>query len=160
MVITRETDYAMRCTLFLSRHQEDVKMLEAVATEMAIPKSFLAKIVQKLAKAGVVESFRGAKGGIRLSRAPEEISLLDVIEAVQGPVAMNRCAVDKTTCSLSCSCVVHPVWTQLRKEMEQRLKAINFRSLMGNPSFRDGLRWKRKHGSLGACTVNPLRRRK
>lgn len=126
MVITRETDYAIRCVLYLSWKQGHLTMVDEIAREMTIPKSFLAKIVQKLTRANLIKSFRGVKGGFQLARKPEEISLLDVIEVMQGPVAMNRCAVDKTLCSLSCSCVVHPVWVELRKKTEEYLRHANF----------------------------------
>ena len=129
MEITRETDYAIRCILYLTEKQDQLAVVEAIAQEMAIPKSFLAKIVQKLSRSHLLKSFRGVKGGLRLARKPESISLLDVIEAMQGPAASNKCAVDKAQCNLSYSCVVHPVWAELRKQTEAYLRQINFRDL-------------------------------
>src|SRR5512135_1502464 len=98
MQITRETDYAIRCVYYLAGKKSGVTMVDEISKEMNIPKSFLAKILQKLAKASLVKSYRGVKGGFELSRAPEEISLLGVIEAIQGPVAMNICALDSSLC--------------------------------------------------------------
>ena len=94
-MITRKTDYAIRCVLHLAEAGKDVLMVNEIAKEQDIPKSFLAKILQKLAKAGIVESLRGVKGGFRLAKKPEDISLLDVVELMEGPVAMNVCAADK-----------------------------------------------------------------
>ncbi|MBI5213884.1 MAG: Rrf2 family transcriptional regulator [Nitrospirae bacterium] len=126
MQITRETDYAIRCVYYLARRPDEVTMVEEIAREMSIPKSFLAKIVQKLVKAKIVKSYRGVKGGFQLSGSPDDISIYDVIEAVEGPVAMNVCAVDKKQCGFSAKCKVHPVWVELRKEVEQRLKSKKF----------------------------------
>jgi Rrf2 family protein len=100
-----------------------------IAKPMRIPKSFLAKILQKLLKAGLVESSRGINGGFQLAKSPKEISLLDVIEAIEGPVAMNSCAIDKKLCKLSNTCSVHPIWVEIRKEVEKRLMKEDFAKL-------------------------------
>lgn len=126
MKITRETDYAIRCVYFLTMNRNRVTMVDEISRGMSTPKSFLAKILQKLVRTGIVKSHRGVKGGFELARMPEDISLLDVIEAVQGPVAMNVCALDKKFCSLSSSCVIHPVWVEVRKEVEEILKKKKF----------------------------------
>ncbi|GER94379.1 Rrf2 family transcriptional regulator [hot springs metagenome] len=126
MEITRETDYAIRCVLYLSERPDDVVMVEEIAKAKSIPKSFLSKILQKLVKADIVKSYRGVKGGFQIAKDPMKINLLNVIEAIEGSVAMNRCAVNKNKCSLSCKCTVHPIWTNLRKDMERRLKKISF----------------------------------
>lgn len=126
MEITRETDYAIRCVYYLAKRPDEVTMVDEIAREMCIPKSFLAKIVQKLAKANILQSYRGVKGGFQLAMNPKDVSVYDVIYAIEGPVAMNVCAVDKKQCSLSAKCKVHPVWVELRKEVEQRLKSKKF----------------------------------
>jgi Rrf2 family protein len=126
MQITRETDYAIRCVHFLSSRHDRTLIVDRIAEQMCIPKTFLAKILQKLVKAGIVKSFRGAKGGCQLTRGPEDITLLDVIEAIQGPVAMNACALDSSVCGLSSKCSVHPVWIEVRKEVEAILRKKNF----------------------------------
>ncbi len=130
MQITREADYAIRCVLHLSESEGEIVMVNEIAKARKIPRSFLAKILQRLAKAGIIKSFRGVNGGYQLAKSPEKINLLDVIEAIDGPVAMNRCAIDRRMCSLSDECVVHPVWVELRKETERRLRKIDFRRLM------------------------------
>jgi Rrf2 family protein len=129
MQIRRETDYAIRCVLHLSQSPDQVIMVNEIARSRRIPRSFLSKILQKLAKAGIVESLRGVKGGFRLTRRPEDISLLDVIEAIEGPVAMNHCAINRRLCSLSKSCSVHPVWIVVREKVEGILREHNFARL-------------------------------
>lgn len=129
MQITRETDYAVRCVQYLCKNIDEVKMVDEIASEMKIPKSFLAKILQKLTKAKIVRSFRGVKGGFVLSRKPKDINLWDVIQVTEGPVAINVCVVDKRACGFSKTCSVHPVWVSLREEIKQKLSSINFETL-------------------------------
>ncbi len=130
MEITRETDYAIRCVLHLSEAPNNVIMVDEIAKAKSIPKSFLSKILQKLAKANIVKSYRGVKGGFQIAKAPREINLLDVIDAIEGPVAMNRCAVNRKVCSLSCNCAVHPIWVDLRKDVEKKLRKTDFAKLI------------------------------
>jgi Rrf2 family protein len=61
-------------------------------------------------------------GGFQLARKPSDINLLSILEAVQGPAGINVCAIDSKRCEMSKSCTVHPVWVEVRKEVERRLK--------------------------------------
>lgn len=130
MQITRQADYAVRCVFYLSQKLNEVTMIDEIAKKMSTPRSFLAKILQRLVKAGVVKSFRGVKGGFQLAKKPSEISLLEVVEAIDGVLGMNICAVDKKRCSLSGTCCIHPVWVDLKKEVEKRLKKKTFAQLI------------------------------
>lgn len=114
----------------MAKRYGETVMVNEIAAHRDIPKSFLAKILQTLAKAGIVESLRGVQGGFRLARKPSDISLLDVVQAMEGPVAMNICAVDKKKCSFSSTCVVHPVWVDIRKDVEDRLRQWDFAKLL------------------------------
>jgi Rrf2 family protein len=127
--IRRETDYAIRCIYYLSGHEGEVIMVDEISREMKIPKSFLAKILQKLSKAEIVKSYVGVKGGFYLARKPSRVSLYDVIVAIEGPVTMNRCTISNKSCSLSGTCRVHPIWINVRREVEEILKKSNFQSL-------------------------------
>ena len=129
MEITRETDYAIRCVLYLSGKREEITMIDEIASEMEVPRSFLAKILQKLARASLVKSFRGVKGGFQLARTPARISLLDVVEAIEGEVAMNVCALDQSLCGRSNACPVHPAWVEIRKDFRKVLGKYNFEKL-------------------------------
>ena len=122
MLVTRETDYAVRCVLYLAQTDDQVANVSIVSRMMHIPKTFLAKIFQKLTKAGMLESIRGMNGGFRLVKKPSAISLLDIMKAIQGPVGINVCAVNSKKCRRSTICSVHPVWVELRKEVDQRLQ--------------------------------------
>ncbi|HEX9022034.1 MAG TPA: Rrf2 family transcriptional regulator [Nitrospirota bacterium] len=122
MLITKETDYAVRCILYLAQADAQIANVTEVSRKMHIPKTFLAKIFQRLARAGLVESSRGMNGGFRLSKPPSVISLLDIMEAIQGGSCINVCAVDSKKCRRSAVCSVHPVWVNLREEVNRRLQ--------------------------------------
>jgi Rrf2 family protein len=130
MYITREADYAVRCILALSKERDRTISASEISRSMDIPKSFLAKILRRLSWKGLVKSTQGVRGGFQLSKRPREINLLEVIEAVQGPSSMNRCAIDKRVCHRSDTCAVHPIWVKLRIEIEGRLKRENFEKLV------------------------------
>ena len=122
MLVTREMDYAVRCILYLAQDEDHISNVTEVSRKMHIPKTFLAKIFQRLAKAGLVESVRGMNGGFRLSKKPSAISLLDIMEAIQGSSCINVCAVDSRKCKRSSTCAVHPFWVKLRKEVDLRMR--------------------------------------
>ena len=131
MYVTRKGDYAIRCVLFLSREAGRIISANEISQSASIPKSFLAKILQRLSRTGIVRSTQGIAGGFQLARPPDEINLLDVIKAVQGPSALNMCAIDRHKCNLSSTCVIHPIWVQIMEEMEERLRKETFAKLIG-----------------------------
>ncbi|TAN45818.1 MAG: Rrf2 family transcriptional regulator [Nitrospirae bacterium] len=132
MEITRETDYAIRCVLYLSKKNGAVVMVEEISKEMSIPKSFLSKILQKLAKKDLVKSFRGVRGGFQLALHPSRISLLEVIEAIQGHLFINRCAAEENICTRSGYCTVHPLWNEVGECLENKLREYDFERLSGD----------------------------
>ena len=130
MMISRETDYAVRCVLHLARTPGRIAMISEIARACEVPRSFLAKILQRLARAGVVRSHRGAGGGFQLVRNAGELSLRDVVEIMQGPVALNTCAVAKDRCSRSGECIVHPVWIRASADVGKLLEKYTFQKLL------------------------------
>jgi Rrf2 family protein len=127
--IRRETDYAIRCIYYLAGKEKEITMVDEIAREMSVPKSFLAKILQRLSRADLVKSYVGVQGGFSLTKNPKRISLFDVILAIEGPVAMNKCTVNKKSCSLSSTCRIHPIWVQVRKDIEKVLKKSTFAAI-------------------------------
>lgn len=127
--IRRETDYAIRCIYYLAGKEKGATMVDEIAREMSVPKSFLAKILQRLSRADLVKSYVGVQGGFSLTKKPDQISLYDVILAIEGPVAMNKCTVNKKSCSLSSTCKIHPIWIQVRKDIEKVLKKSTFAAI-------------------------------
>jgi len=130
MLITRETDYAVRTVLYLAGERDRIANVTEVAQAMHIPKSFLAKILQRLTKNNILISTRGVKGGFRLAKKPSEISLLDIMMSIQGAATINLCVIESKKCRLSTTCSVHPVWVDIRKEVEKRLQKHTIAALM------------------------------
>jgi Rrf2 family protein len=130
MLVTRETDYAVRTVLYLARNKDRLISVTEIADAMQIPKSFLAKLLQRLVKSNLLKSSRGVNGGFQLARKPSEVTLLMIMEAMQGPAGINICAIDSMRCSLSSSCSIHPVWVDIRKEVEKRLNKVTIAKLI------------------------------
>lgn len=126
MRINRETDYAIRCILHMSREPQKMHMIADISQAQDVPRSFLAKILQRLARADIVSSTRGVKGGFILNRKPSEITLLDIIETIQGPLAINSCVMDNKSCARKSHCSVHPVWTEIKDFLADKLREYDF----------------------------------
>lgn len=126
MQITRQADYAVRAVLYLANLGEDQRAAtNQIAKEQQIPHSFLAKIVSQLSVAGLLQTSRGARGGVSLARTPDEISLLEVIEAIDGPILLNEC-VGNGTCSFGDDCPIKPIWCDAQAELVDRLRKTTF----------------------------------
>jgi Rrf2 family protein len=138
MQVTKEADYAVRCVLHLaSMHGSPVPVGE-IERAQDVPRQFAAKILQKLARAGLVKSVRGVNGGFMLTRAPKDISLLDVYEASSGPLCLNICVANKKSCDRSGSCPVHPVWVELSAELRASMGEWDFERLLGRGKKKRG----------------------
>lgn len=130
--ISRKGDYAIRGMVYLATQPADkVSLLSDIAAEMEIPQMFLAKIFQQFNKSGLVKSYRGAGGGFQLGRPAENISLLEIVEAVEGPIVPNRCIMAKGMCSRDATCTVHPVWKEVQKSMRDILSKVTLKHLAG-----------------------------
>lgn len=131
MQITRQADYAIRAVRYLSRQEENQRSATStVAREMKIPPSFLAKIISQLSIAGLLHTSRGARGGVTLARDPEDISLLDVVEAIDGPILLNECVGDPGNCDFAEECAMHPIWQEAQETLVKRLRETTFASLI------------------------------
>ncbi|HAS52909.1 MAG: hypothetical protein A2X56_12865 [Nitrospirae bacterium GWC2_57_13] len=130
MQITREGDYGIRSVLYLARQPlKKVSFVNEISEEYKIPRSFLAKILQKLVKAKLIRSYRGVKGGFSLARPAKEISMLDVLEAIEGRLALNICVMERKKCNFSKQCSVHGVWMTAQSKVVDVLKKANFDDL-------------------------------
>jgi Rrf2 family protein len=130
MQITRQADYAARAILYLARVGKGERIATSqVAKEQKIPPSFLAKIISQLSIAGLLHTSRGARGGISLSRDPEQITLLEVIEAIDGPIQLNMCIERGGVCQYEENCPLQPVWCDAQGELVTRLRSTNFGQL-------------------------------
>lgn len=129
MQLTRQADYAVRIVLDLTGHPRRQSRATDISRRQRVPAPFLRKIVQTLARTGFVQTVRGADGGVRLVRDPAGITLRQVIEAVEGPVRLNRCLVRRGECALDRICPVHPVWQHIQDVVTRELDAVTFAQL-------------------------------
>jgi Rrf2 family protein len=131
MQITKQADYAVRAVLYLAGLSDGRRApTSQIARDQKIPPSFLAKIVSQLSVAGMVQTSRGARGGVTLARDPGEITLLEVIEAIDGPIALNECVTDAAICSFGPGCAVRDVWCEAQARLVKDLSGTSFGALM------------------------------
>ncbi len=130
MQITRQADYAVRAVLHLARSGDQRTATSSIAEEQKIPPSFLAKIISQLSIAGLLHTSRGARGGVTLAREAKDITLLEVIEAIDGPIQLNECVGNNGSCSFEGECPLRPVWCDAQDELVNKLKSTNFFSLL------------------------------
>jgi Rrf2 family protein len=128
MQITRQADYAVRAVYHLSKLESgDRAATSQIAQEQQIPPSFLAKIVSQLSVAGLLQTSRGARGGVSLAKSPVDISLLEVVEAIDGPILLNVCVTGNgKNCYFGESCPIAPIWCDAQTELVARLNESTF----------------------------------
>ena len=132
MELTRKGEYAIRGIVYLAAQPPDqVCLLSDIAAAVDVPQTFLAKIFQQFSKIGLVRSYRGTGGGFVLGRTPEKISLLEVVEAVEGSILPNRCVTSDDECDRSGSCKVHPVWVKVQEQVRDILAKVSLKELAG-----------------------------
>lgn len=126
MQITRQADYAIRAILYLAHLGPDEKASTSqIAEEKDIPLSFLAKIIAQLSVAGLLQTMRGARGGVTLARPAKDINLLEVVEAIDGPIQINECVNDSYQCSQH-GCPMRGIWQDTQADLVNRLRNSTF----------------------------------
>lgn len=127
MHITLESGYALRIVLFLLQRGERTDASQ-IARETGVTLRFALKILRKLVAAGLVKSFKGALGGYEPAKSPEEISMRDVIEAIEGVYCLNRCLNPEVGCSRSMedSCPIHRAFGRISETVRQMLEEQTF----------------------------------
>jgi len=123
MEITLATEYAIRAMLYLAKQPtESITRTSEISKEGEIPLPFLQKIIGLLSKAKLVIPVRGIKGGIKLGKPPLEITLLEIIETVEGRIYFNKCFYEPDFCNKTSWCPVHKVWSEAQKLVRDHLK--------------------------------------
>ena len=128
--ISRAADYAIRGVLYLTmKPRYKFVLLDEISERQNIPRSFLTKIFMSLSKSGIVDSRRGYKGGFMLAKSPDDITILDIIESIEGTVSINQCVNFSGTCDRENFCPVREVWKKTQKEIFNILKGTSMQSL-------------------------------
>ena len=138
MQLTQAADYSFRVILYLSHLKPgEIATAKTIAEHEEIPMRYLLKIIRSLVKSGILNSYRGIEGGYGIAKTPDQINFLDVIEAVDGPIQINRCLEDKSYCSKHwCeSCPVHQAFNTIQANLISDLKSYNIAVLLKEKSI-------------------------
>jgi FeS assembly SUF system regulator len=125
--ITKLTDYAVvvLASMVGTIDRDDVLAARDVAEKTGIPQPTVSKVLKQLARAGLVTSARGKHGGYRLARQPKQISVAEIINAVEGPIALTECSTEATsTCELEGSCPMEANWVRINVAIRRALEEI------------------------------------
>lgn len=148
MQITRAGEYGVLGLMNLARRRPGQKaMLDEVSESERIPKSFLAKIFQDLVKAGLVKSVRGAGGGFALVRPPAEISVLEIIEAIEGKIVFQRCKQLKPDCEHAGGCALCGLFEQAQDGVKDVLLRTSLNDLIRQQDTIDMARRLKSHAN-------------
>ncbi len=130
MQLTLAGEYAIRTMIHLAENADnELITISEIATEQQIPDKFLRKIIIKLCRAGLIKTYRGNGGGITFAKDPDDITPLEIIQAIEGPLALNKCLIDKAFCSNTRWCSVHTLWCDLQTLMRQKLASKSIKQL-------------------------------
>ena len=125
MRLSTKGRYGVRAMFDLAMHSgEGAIALKSVAQREHISEKYLEHLFASLKKAGLIHSIRGAQGGYRLARSPEDITLGDIIRVLEGPIAPTECVVDdvgKEQCDRSSECIMRSVWCRVKDEINDTL---------------------------------------
>ncbi len=122
MLITRQADYAVRIVIYLAQHYGKTLTAGVLAEKTNVPKSFLPRIVSTLSNRRIVVTEKGKKGGVKLAKPPEEITVYEVIEAIDGTPFMNVCVDREDVCPYTSFCKMHELWKELQEHIVSKLK--------------------------------------
>ena len=139
-VFRRHTDYALRAALCLAGATNPGHLsVRQISKKTEIPYPITCKLMQKLSRAGLAEGILGLHGGYALTRPPREISVLDIIHAVQGPLRLNKCIKPKKPCSRQTDCPVHTLLVNVQNDMDNRLQKTSLGDLLNSFGRPDGI---------------------
>ena len=141
MRLNQATDYAFRMVLYLATCPEGTKITgAALAEKQNIPERFLLKIMRSLTAADIMKSYRGVEGGFALQRDPKDITLYDVIDAVEGQTQLQRCLADPDACTRGCGgmCSLYNAFEEIQNDLAAKLKSVNFADLAAKEMAMSG----------------------
>ena len=129
--ITNQADYALRAMLYLARLGVGKRVPSSViAEEMNMSRIFLSRINTQLVNAGLLTTWRGARGGVALTKPASEITVYDVLTAVDGPIQLMGCLDDQKFCSFSETCQLYKFWMRTKDVLAQQLKSTTLQDLV------------------------------
>ncbi|MCF7824000.1 MAG: Rrf2 family transcriptional regulator [Candidatus Marinimicrobia bacterium] len=128
--LTKAGEYGLRAIRYLVETGDQKRVsIGDISVDKNIPEPFLRKLFKPLVQQGIINSTRGVSGGVRLARAPEEITVLEVVEALEGPLALNECLLVDNACEFMSECGMHDIWDEAQAAMARVLKSKNLTQL-------------------------------
>jgi FeS assembly SUF system regulator len=131
--VTKLTDYATVVLATLAGAPGRVHSASELAESAGLELPTVSKVLKPLAHAGLVESFRGANGGYRLARAAADISLIEVVEAIEGPFGMTECSGEHSSCELESHCGVRGNWRHINDVVADALRSVSLAQMLAPP---------------------------
>jgi Rrf2 family protein len=131
MELSRVTDYGVRAVMYLSV-AKGLSRTQDVSEAMHVPKAYLSKVLQELGRRDIVRLKPGVKGGVCLVPDPANLTLLEVVEAMEGHLAFTRCSYAPGECSFETWCPVHKFWMELQQLVVDHLGSITFAEFASN----------------------------
>lgn len=140
--VTKLTDYATVVLTALAARPGDVLSAAELAEYAGLEMPTVAKVLKPLAQAGLVEGFRGTNGGYRLLRPAGVINLVEIVEAMEGPLGMTECSVHAGACGIEQSCGVRANWRRINDVVADALRGVTLADMLApvSPSSHDGAR--------------------
>jgi FeS assembly SUF system regulator len=129
--VTKLTDYATVVMTVLAARPGEVLSAPELAEQAGLEVPTVAKVLKPLAAAGLVAGFRGANGGYRLARAAADINLVEIVEAMEGPLAMTECSVHDGQCGIEASCGVRANWRRINDVVADALRGVSLAQMLG-----------------------------
>lgn len=156
MTLGSKGDYSVRAVLDLARsYGVSRRKAREISDKMDIPPKYLPQVLGDLIRAGLVESVAGPDGGYSLARRPQEISLLEVVEAAEGPIRNTKCLMRGGPCHWEDACSLHAAWAEAQDKMVVQLAKTSFAQL----ARQDAAQEKRKGGVVSGPLATTTNRR-
>lgn len=140
-MITNKTEYALRALGYLAARPQVMVKSSEIALQQKIPPKFLPQILNDLCRAGILDTVRGSKGGVRLKKNPKDVKIGQVVEAIQGPLRFFPCVEEAFFCSLRNRCSLKPVWSEAHKGVLKTLNKFRLKDIIVRERIK---RFKRK----------------
>ena len=132
--VTKLTDYATVVLTVLASDPDTVASAAGLAERAGLETPTVAKLLKPLAHAGLVEAFRGVNGGYRLARDAGDISLVEIVEAIEGPLGMTECSVHAGACGIEHSCKVRASWRRINDVVADALRGVSLAQMLAPPA--------------------------
>ena len=129
--VTKLTDYATVVLTVLAARPGEILSASDLAEHSGLETPTVSKVLKPLAQAGLVEGLRGVHGGYRLSREAADISLIQIVEAMEGPLAMTECSVHDGQCGIEASCGVRANWRRINDVVADALRGVSLAQMLG-----------------------------